>query len=59
MGQKSLDDYTIRRINQLAHEAKLKQTEIARRLGIGRTTVRRHLMTLDKWKELKASNSPG
>lgn len=53
VGQKPLDAYTIKRINYLTHEAKLKQTAIAARLGIARTTVRRHVMTLAEYKEFK------
>lgn len=53
MAQKPLDSYTIRRINYLTHEARLKQTVIAKRLGISRTTVRRHVMTLAEYNNFK------
>lgn len=54
MQQKVLDQYTIRRINQLFHDQGMKQVEVSKRLSISRTTVRRHLMKPEAWAESKA-----
>lgn len=53
MGQKPLDEWMIRRINQLRYDQHLSLVLIAKRLDISRTTVRRNLMELAEWQETK------
>lgn len=54
MGQRPLDDWQIKRINQLMHDQRLSQSVIARLLDISRSAVRANLMPIEKWKEAKA-----
>lgn len=53
MGQKPLEPWQVRRINQLKHDALLSQSLIAKRLNISRTAVRRHLLPREQWEAIK------
>lgn len=54
MGQRPLEDWQIKRINQLAHDQKLAKKLIAKRLGISMFAIRRHLLSAVEWKVVKA-----
>ncbi|AFZ22379.1 HTH domain-containing protein [Allocoleopsis franciscana] len=51
MRQQLVENWQIKRMNQLFHEEHLTRVTIAKRLGISRTTVRTYLMSLEQWKE--------
>lgn len=55
MGQRPLQDWQIKRINQLTHDQGLQKSVVAKRLGISRSAVRINLMSEEEWQKAKRS----
>lgn len=55
MGQRPLQDWQIKRINQLVHDQGLQKSMVAKRLGISRSAVRTNLMSVEEWQKGKRS----